>query len=101
MRFVDVLKRGDILAILPGGRITVLECIVTNLAAASCTQSASEDARSAAALTETHTHQAFERFGEGCKFVPLAVDFFSQLGEEVACFLSKRLQMVVRPRPLL
>ena len=47
------LRRGDILAILPGGRITVFEYVVTHLAAASYARGACQEAGSMASLAET------------------------------------------------
>jgi hypothetical protein len=84
------LKRGDILAILPGGRIAVLDCVVTHPAAATYAQRASQEAGSAAALAETRKRQAFERFGDGAgyEFVPLAVESFGRLGKDAARFLN-------------
>ena len=48
------LKRGDILAILPGGRIVVLDCVLTHPAAASYARGASQQAGFAAAKAETN-----------------------------------------------
>ena len=68
------MKRGDILAILPGGRIVVLDCVITHPAAASYTRSASQQAGYAAAKAETNKRRAFEIFGDGAgyEFSPLA-----------------------------
>ena len=74
------LRSGEILAIFPGGRITVLDCIVTHLTATSYARGASPEAGSTVVLAETHKRHAFERFGDGAEyeFVPLAVESFGR-----------------------
>ena len=68
------LKQGDILAILPSGRIVVLDCVVTHPAASSYAQGASREAGFEAAKAETSKRRAFELFGNGTgfEFLPLA-----------------------------
>ena len=75
---------------MPGGRITVLDCVVTNPAAASYAQRASQETGFAVALAETRKRQAFERFGNGAgyAFVPLAVESLGRLGKEAARFFN-------------
>ena len=68
------LKRGDILDILPGGRIAVLDCVITHPAAASYARGDLRQAGFAAAKAETSKHRAFELLGDGAgyKLLPLA-----------------------------
>ena len=76
------MKWGDILTILPGGRIVVLDCVVTHPAAASCARGASRQAGFAAAKAETSKCHAFELGdGAGYEFLPLAGESFGRLGK--------------------
>ena len=83
------MKRGDILAILPGGRIVVLNCVVTHPAAASYARGASQKAGFSAAKAETSKRGAFKFFGDGVghEFLPLADESFRRLGKDAARFL--------------
>ena len=83
------LRGGGIIAILPGGRIIVLNCVVTHPAAALYVQGTSQLARFAASKAETHQRRAFELFGDGAsyEFLLLADDSFERLGKEAARFL--------------
>ena len=84
------LKRGDILAILPGGRIVVLDCVITHPAAASYARGASQQAGFAAAKAEANKRRAFEIFGDGAgyEFLPLAGESFGRLGKDASRFLN-------------
>ena len=85
------MKRGDILAILPAGRMIVLDCVVTHPAAASYVRGASRQAGFAAAKAETSKCLAFELFGDGAamnyEFLLLAGESFGRLGKDAARFL--------------
>ena len=80
----------DILAILPGGRLVVLDCVVTHSAAASYARGASRQAGFAAAKAETSKRRAFELFGDGAgyDFLPLAGDSIGRLGKDASRFLN-------------
>jgi hypothetical protein len=83
-------KRGDILAVMPGGRVIVLDCVVTHPAAASYVRRAASTTGSAAAAAEHRKKQAFQEFGQGSayEFIPLAVESYGRLGVEASRFLS-------------
>ena len=84
------MKRGDILAILPGGRIVDLDCVITHPAAASYARGASRQAGFAAATAETNKRRAFEVFGDsaGYEFLPLAGESFGRLGKDASRFFN-------------
>jgi hypothetical protein len=85
------LRRGDILAVMPGGRIAVLDCVVTHPAASSYLPGASRTAGFAAARAERLKHADFEQFGSGAgyEFVPLAMESYGRLGRDASRFLSE------------
>ncbi len=85
------LRRGDILAVMPGGRIAVLDCVVTHPAAASYVREAARTTGSAAAKAEHDKRREFRAHGEnaGYDFVPLAVESFGRLGRAASRFLSE------------
>ena len=84
------MKRGDILAKLPGGRIVGLDCVVTRPAAASYARGASRQAGFAAAKAETNERRAFKLFGDGTgyEFLLLAGKSFKRLGKDASRFLN-------------
>ena len=67
---------------MPGGRITVLDCVVTHPKPASYVRGASQEAGFTAALAE--------RFGDGTGYelVPLPVESFGRSRKEEARFLD-------------
>ena len=77
------------LAILPCGRIVVLDCVVTHPATASYARGASRQAGFAAAKAETNKRRAFGLFSDcvGYEFLPLAGESFGRLGKDAARFL--------------
>jgi hypothetical protein len=83
-------RRGDILAVLPGGRIVVLDYVVTHPTAASYVVAASQTDGSAAMKAEDRKRRAFATFGAGSAFdfVPLAVESYGRWGKAAATFLS-------------
>ena len=84
-------RRGDILAVMPDGRIVVLDCVITHPAAASYVVEASRTTGSAARRAERRKQQNFEAFGNGSafEFVPLAVESYGRLGQAASRFLSE------------
>ena len=84
------MKQGDILAILLGCCIVVLDCEVTHPAAALYVHGESQLARFAAAKAGIDKFCGFEAFGDGanCEFLPLSGECFLWLGKEAAHFLS-------------
>lgn len=83
-------RRGDILAVLPGGRIVVLDVVVTHPAAASYVVAASQTNGSAAKKAEERKRRQFAEFGAGSafEFVPLAIESYGRWGQAAATILS-------------
>ena len=75
---------------MPGGRIVVLDYVVTHPAAASYARGASRQAGFAAAKAETSKRCAFELFVDsaGYAFLPLAGETFGRLGKDASRFLN-------------
>jgi hypothetical protein len=84
------LRRGDILAVMPEGRVVVLDCVVTHPAAASYVRAASRMAGAAVLRAEQAKRRDFDSLGQGggYDFIPLAVESFGRLGLEASRFLS-------------
>lgn len=84
------LRRGDILAVMPEGRVVVLDCVVTHPAAASYVRAASRTAGATVLRAEQMKRRSFDSLGQGVgyDFVPLAVESFGRLGLEASRFLS-------------
>jgi hypothetical protein len=84
------LQRGDILAVLPSGRVVVLDCVVTHPAAASYVRAAARITGSAAARAEAAKRREFaaHQGAVGFEFVPLAVESFGRMGLAASRFLS-------------
>jgi hypothetical protein len=85
------LHRGDILAVLPAGRVVVLDCVVTHPAAASHRRAAARAFGAAAAKAAQGKVTAFRSHQGACdyEFVPLAVESYGRLGVDAARFLSQ------------
>ena len=83
-------RRGDILCVMPDGRVVVLDCVVTHPTAASYVEKASRETGWAAARAEREKKQKFNAFGQGAAFdfCPLAVESYGRLGIEASRFLS-------------
>lgn len=84
-------RRGDIFAMIPGGRAVVLDCVVTHPAAASYVMDAAVTPGSAAEKAERRKQRSFQEFGEGSAydFVPLAIESYGRLGLAASRFLSE------------
>jgi hypothetical protein len=84
-------RRGDILAVMPDGRIVVLDCVITHPAASSYVAAASAETGSAAAQAERRKRRDFATFGQGSafEFMPLAVESYGRLGRAASLFLSQ------------
>ena len=63
---------------MPGGRVIVLDCVVTHPAAAYYVRRAASTTGSAAAAADHKNKQAFQEFGQGSayEFIPLAVESY-------------------------
>ena len=85
------MRRGDILAVMPSGRVVVLDCVVTHPAAATYARAASRTPGSAALRAEHSKRQEFQQFGDGAgyEFVPLAMESFGRLGQAASRYLSE------------
>jgi hypothetical protein len=84
-------RRGDLLTVLPDGRVLVLDCVVTHPAAATYVQEASRTTGSAAAGAERRKRQQVRAFADGSafEFTPLACESYGRLGLEASRFLSE------------
>ena len=74
------LCRGDILALMPGGRIAVLDCVVTHPIAPSYLACASQTAGYAAERMERKKRSEFERFGSAVHAMTLCRWPWSPMG---------------------
>ena len=83
-------RRGDILCVMPDGRVVVLDCVVTHPTAASYVKHASRETGWAAARAEREKKQKFDAFGQGAAFdfCPLAMESYGRLGVQASRFLS-------------
>jgi hypothetical protein len=85
------MHRGDILAVLPGGRVVVLDCVITHPAAPSHVRAAARTSGAAAAKAAKTKVSAFRSRQGACEyeFVPLVAESYGRLGVEAARFLSQ------------
>jgi len=83
-------RRGDILTVLPNGRVVIVDVVVTHPAAPSYYDAASQSNGSAAENAAKRKKREFQRFADGAQydFVPFAVESFGRLGEDARRFLS-------------
>ena len=83
-------RRGDILAVLPGGRISVLDVVVTHPAAPSYVAAAARSDGAAAKRAADRKQQEFCRFGDQAQytFVPFAVETYGRLGDDALGFVN-------------
>ena len=82
--------RGDILAILPEGRVAIVDCVVTHPAASSYVSGAAREAGHAAERAARGKELAYAALcqGDGYDFVPLALESYGRLGRAASRFLS-------------
>ena len=85
------LQRGDVLAVLPAGRVVVLDCVVTHPAASSHVRAAARVSGAAAAKAANAKVAAFRSHTRECgyDFVPLVAESYGRLGVDAARFLSQ------------
>jgi hypothetical protein len=86
------MRRGDLLVVMPDGRIVVADVVVTHPAAPSHVRAAAATSRAAAEKAATAKRRSFEQHGDGdggYHFVPLAMETFGTLGHAASKFLSE------------
>ena len=84
-------RRGDILVVLPSGKISVVDIVVTHPAQQSRVSQACTRAGHAAARAESEKVAEFRRIGEDAgqyDFVPFAVETYGRLGASAQSFLK-------------
>jgi hypothetical protein len=84
-------KRGDIITVMPDGRVLILDAVVTHPAAASYVAAASQTTGAAAARAERDKGRKYADMAQedaGYEFVPLAVESYGRLGGAASSFLS-------------
>jgi hypothetical protein len=84
-------NRGDIITVMPDGRVLVLDTVVTHPAAASHVAAASQTTGTAAARAERDKRREYADMAQedaGYDFVPLAVESYGRLGGAALSFLS-------------
>jgi len=84
------MKRGDIFAVMPDGRLVITDIVITHPSAPTYVGAASRAAGAAAKVAERTKRRAFEALGEGAgyDFVPLAMESYGRLGKTALAFLS-------------
>ena len=84
------LRRGDVLAVLPDGRIVIIDVVVRHSAAPSYAREASRYDGAAARHAERLKRREFAHFADGAQydFVPFAVESYGRLGPAAMGFLS-------------
>jgi hypothetical protein len=84
-------RRGDIMAILPGGQIDIVDVVVTHPARQDCLGQACTRAGLAAQRAEEGKVRAFRRFGDAgqYEFVPFALESYGRLGASAQSFLKR------------
>ena len=83
-------RRGDILTVLPDGRIIIVDVVVTHPAAPTYVQAAAREDGATAKRAEDDKRREFRRFADGAQyeFVPFALESFGRLGKDARSFLS-------------
>ena len=84
-------RRGDIMAILPGGQIDILDIVVTHPVRRDLLGQACSRAGFAAKRAEDGKVRNFRRFGDAgqYEFVPFAVESYGRLGASAQNFLKR------------
>ena len=84
-------RRGDILTVLPGGQIDIVDVVVTHQARQDCLGQACTRAGLAAQRAEDGKVRAFRRFGDAgqYEFVPFALESYGRLGASGQSFLKR------------
>ena len=84
-------RRGDIMAVLPGGQIDIVDVVVTHPARQDCLGQACTRAGFAAKRAEDGKVREFRRFGDAgqYEFVPFAVESYGRLGASGQTFLKR------------
>ena len=83
-------RRGDIMAVLPGGQIDIVDVVVTHPARQDCLGQACTRAGYAARKAEEGKVRAFRSFGDAgqYEFVPFALESYGRLGASAQTFLK-------------
>ena len=83
-------RRGDILAVLPDGKISIVDVVVTHPAGRSVAAQACARTGAAAKKAEDGKVREFRRFGDAGQydFVPFAVESYGRLGVSAQKFLQ-------------
>ncbi|NJN00175.1 MAG: hypothetical protein HC793_00355 [Aquincola sp.] len=84
-------RRGDIMAVLPGGQIDIVDVVVTHPARQDCLGQACTRTGLAAHRAEEAKVRAFRRFGDAgqYEFVPFALESYGRLGASAQSFLKR------------
>jgi hypothetical protein len=84
-------RRGDIMAVLPGGQIDIVDVVVTHPARQDCLGQACTRVGFAARKAEEGKVRAFRRFGDAgqYEFVPFALESYGRLGASAQSFLKR------------
>ena len=82
-------RRGDIMAVLPGGQIDIVDVVVTHPVRHGCLRQACTRTGLAAQRAEENKLKAFRRFGDAGQygFVPFALESYGRLGASAQTFL--------------
>ncbi len=85
------MSRGDILVVMPDGRLIVADAVVTHPAGRADKARASRETGYAAAEAERAKWRDWNERGDGAgyEFVPLACESFGRMGRQAAGFLSQ------------
>ena len=84
-------RRGDNMAVLPGGQIDIVDVLVTHPARQDCLGQACTRTGLAAQRAEENKVRAFRRFGDAgqYEFVPFALESYGRLGASAQTFLKR------------
>ncbi len=92
------LRRGDIMAIMPGGQIVIVDAVVTHPARQDRLGQASQRAGYAAREAEKEKVGEFRKFGDAgqYEFVPFALESYGRLGASAQSFLKELGEVAAR-----
>ena len=83
-------RRGDILTVLPDGRVIIVDIVVTHPAAPTYARAAARTDGAAAERAANQKRAEFRSFADGAQyeFVPFAVESFGRLGQDAQRFIN-------------